>query len=100
MSDRSFTIDAIYRQGNKIRYSGGRYISSTPSGAARKAFSQASRHMRNKGRLTLEVHMRETTQGSSKKIFKYKVSRINESTEIQRNGETIVYMYSTKVKAM
>lgn len=100
MSDRSFTIDAIYKQGNKTRFSGGRYISSTPSGAARKAFSQAQRHMRHKGRLTLEIHMRETTQGSNKKMFKYKVSKINDSTEIERNGETVVYKYSTKIKAI
>lgn len=100
MPDRSFTIDSIYKNGNKIRFSGGRYISSTPSGAARKAFSQALRHLQAKGRLSLEIHMRETTQGSHKKIYKYKVSKVNDSKEVQRNGETVVYMYYTKIRAI
>ncbi len=97
---RSFTVDAIYRSGRKTRVSGGRYMSESPSGAAKKAFSQAYRQMRTKGRLTLEVHVRETTQGSAHKVFKYKVSKVNESTEVELNGETVVFKYQTKSKSM
>ena len=97
---RSFTVEAIYKAGKKSRISGGRYISETPSGAAKKAFSQAYRHMNSKGRLTLEVHVRETTQGSAHKTFKYKVAKKNESTEVEINGETIVFKYQTKTKAI
>ena len=101
MTTRSFTIDKIINaNGNRIHFDGGRYLSQTPSGAARKAFSQAYRHMRAKGRLSLEVHIRETTNGSAHKIFKYKVRRIAHETEREVNGEIITYSYITKVKAI
>lgn len=98
--DRSFTVEAFYKAGNKLRTHGGRYISSTPASAARKAFSQYYRHHKKSGRFSLEVHIRETTSGSSHKIFKYRVSKVAEHTEVERNGETIVYEYTTKVKAL
>ena len=98
---RSFTIDKIINaNGNRIRFDGGRYLSQTPSGAARKAFSQAYRHMKAKGRLSLEIHIRETTNGSARKIFMYKVRRVAQETEREINGEIITYSYVTKVKAI
>jgi hypothetical protein len=98
--NRSFTIEAIYRNGNRIKIDGGRYLSSTPSSAARKAFSQAYRHLNTKGRLSLVVHIKETTRNSSGKVFKYRVSKVAEKNEVERNGEIIVYHYTTKVKAL
>jgi hypothetical protein len=98
---RSFTVEAIYRLGRKLRLAGGRYISSTPAGAAHKAFSQAYRSMNpGRGRITLEIHIRETTRESNHKTFAYKVSKINQSTEFVINGETVVRHYITKVKAL
>jgi hypothetical protein len=97
---RLFTVDAIYKSGKKSRISGGRYISETPSDAAKKAFSQAYRSMRGKDKTKLEIHMRETTSGSAHKIYKYKVSRKPISKDIERGGEMIHYSYYTKVKAI
>ena len=98
--DRSFTVEAFYKAGSKLRTSGGRYISTTPAAAAKKAFSQYYRHHKKSGRFTLEVHISETTSASAKKVFKYKVSKVNDSKEVLRNGEHILYKYTTKVKAI
>lgn len=98
--DRSFTVDALYKSGSRLRKTGGRYISITPAGAAKKAFSQYYREHNIKGKITLEVHVKETTRGSSGKVFKYRVSKIQQHREVQRNGETIVYEYTTKVKSL
>jgi hypothetical protein len=99
-SDRSFTVDAFYQNGKHLRANGGRYISSTPSGAARKAFSQYYRHHKKSGRFSLEVHIAETTSGSAKKVFKYKVSKVNDKNEVMRDNISITYKYTTKVKAI
>jgi hypothetical protein len=95
---RSFTVEAAYSSGRKLRFKGGRYMSEIPSNAAKKAFSQMSQKM--KGRVTIEVHLRETTQGSAHKTYKYKVTRKYQPTEVQIAGQTIVYKYVTKVKAI
>ena len=97
---RSFTIDAIYKKGHKIRFDGGRYLSETASGAARKAFSQAVRYLGISGRLSLEIHMRETTQSSNHKTYKYRVTRVNQDTEVERSGQTFIYTYATKVRSL
>lgn len=99
-SDRSFTVDAFYHSGKHLRANGGRYISSTPSGAAKKAFSQYYRHHKKSGRFSLEVHISETTSGSAKKVFKYKISKVNDPKEIIRDGVPISYKYVTKIKAL
>jgi hypothetical protein len=99
-TDRSFTVDAFYQNNKHLRANGGRYISSTPSGAAKKAFSQYYRHHKKSGRFSLEIHISETTSGSAKKVFKYKVSKVNDPKEVLRNGEYILYKYTTKVKAI
>lgn len=95
---RSFTVDTVFRGSKKLKFSGGRYISEIPYNAARKAFSQISKKI--KGRVSLEIHLRETTQNSTHKIFKYKITRINKPTEVTVNGQNIVYKYITKVKAL
>jgi len=65
---RSFKIDAIKNtSGNKVNFTGGRYISNTPSGAAKKAFS--SYNKLKKSVKSLKITMKETTQGSAHKTF-------------------------------
>ena len=73
--ERSFTVDALYKGKTKLRMCscGGRYINNTPSGAAKKAYSQYFRGKSKKSALI--VHVRETTNGSDKKIYKYKISK-------------------------
>jgi ribosomal protein S11 len=98
---RTFTIQSIYNSSrNKIRYDGGRFVSDTPAAAARKAFSHAARNMRKTGRISLEIHMRETTQGSLHKVYKYQVKRVSDRADIEHDGETVVYKFSTKVRAL
>lgn len=95
---RTFTVNCVYSStGRKLSFTGGRYVSEIPANAARKAFSQLTQN--KKGRVSLEIYLRETTQNSSHKVYKYKVSRINKKTEVNHNGTTVVYKYITKVKA-
>ena len=98
--DRSFTVDALYKSGSRLRTSGGRYISTSPASAAKKAFSQYYRNHKRSGAFSLVVHIRETTSGSSHKTFKYRVSKVAERKEVVRGGETIVYKYITRVRAV
>lgn len=97
---RTFTVEAVYRNGRKVRFDGGRYISDSPSSATRKAFTQASRHIGATGKLSLEIHIRETTQASSHKTYKYKVSRVQNQTEANWIDDSVVFKYTTKVRAI
>ena len=99
-NDRSFTVEAFYKAGKKLKISGGRYISSSPSSAAKKAFSQYYRNHKKTGRFSLEIHVKETTSGSSHKIYTYRVSKVESKTEVVRGGETILYSYTTKIKSI
>ena len=99
---RSFTIIKVTdshgaRKGRSNL--GGRYISSTPAAAASKAGSQICRNSRIHGRCSLYITIRETTAGSMKKEYTYKVSRILDPIVVQRAGEEIEYRYRTEVHA-
>lgn len=97
---RSFKIDAIKNtSGNKVNFTGGRYISNTPSGAAKKAFS--SYNKLKKSVKSLKITMKETTQGSAHKTFNYKVSKIKSDMERELpNGDVIQYAYEIKTKSI
>lgn len=97
---RSFTIESVYRNNTKLNYNGGRYISSTPGSAAKKAFTHVYNSINENGRMSLILTMKETTQGSDKKMYKYKITRIKETTEIERDGVLIKYNFTTKIKAI
>ena len=74
-------------------------MSSSPSSAARKAVSRICRESAIRGQCTLIVHIRETTQGSAHKEYRYKGKRVLKPVTVMRGGEEITYRYSTKVKA-
>ena len=97
---RSFTLDSVYRNGTKLNSFGGRFVSSSPSNAAKKVFSHIYRDMNIKGRISLEIHIRETSRNSSRNIYKYKVSKTNKIKEVIRNGTIIRYKYITKIKSL
>ena len=102
MSDRSFTVVKVTDvHGSKKGKAnlGGRFVSSTPMSAAKKAVSQICRASSIKGRCTLIVTIRETTQGSSKNEYTYKVSRIHDPVTVERNGEEITYNYRLEAHA-
>jgi len=53
----------------------GRYESKTPSGAAKKAFTQHCNSKNIRGTCTLVIMLQETTQGSNKKVYQYRCKR-------------------------
>ena len=66
---RSFKVHYVRKPAQECAtYSGskgGRYMSSTPSGAAKKAFTRRCRCQRDvRGRCTLVIAIKETTRGS------------------------------------
>jgi len=98
---RSFTIDKIEKVGGgKINYTEGRFKSESPSAAVRKMFTKAYHHARSKGPLSLKISLHETTQGSNKKVYRYRVTRKADKTEVEYKNETVVYNFSTKVKSL
>lgn len=77
---RSFTVDeAKDNKGCPTKFYNkdytGRYLSKNHASAAKKAATQLCRVKRIKGTCTLYVDMVETTQGSKKKVLKYKLTR-------------------------
>jgi hypothetical protein len=102
-SKRSFTLVHVATNKGKVKGAenlGGRYMSHTPSGAARKAGTQVCRASNIKGQCSLVVTVRETTSGSSKKEFKYKVTRVKDPVTVERDGQMVTYNYKTVVKSM
>jgi hypothetical protein len=102
--ERSFTIStASHVDGCPTKFSrkdfSGRYVGSTPSGAAQKALTELCRVKKVKGQCTLFLKMRETTQGSKKKEYMYRVKRekLAQPVEITKG----VYVeYKSRVKSV
>lgn len=98
---RTFTInDAKHTDGCPTKFLNkdysGVYVSRTPAGAAKKALTQLCRVKKIKGQCSLFISMRETTQGSAKKVFDYKVTREKLAKPIELAGRKIEY--ANKVK--
>jgi len=76
-TDRSFTVVNVdTRKTHKgSSNEGGRFISKTPAGAAKKAFNAICNDSKIRGVCTMFINMKETTGGSDGKVFKYKMSR-------------------------
>ena len=103
MEKRSFTVTKVLKTGGKSKSRanlGGRYVSTTPAGAAKKAGSQICRASRVKGQCSLEVHLRETTQGSAHKEYVYRVKRVKDPVTVERAGQEITYNYRMTVKSL
>lgn len=96
---RSFTVTKAKKGDTHYRNLGGRYMSETPSGAARKAMSQLCRHHKVKGVCSMLITIRETTQNSAHKDYVYRVRRIKDPVTVERDGVEVTYQYSSKVKA-
>jgi PHD/YefM family antitoxin component YafN of YafNO toxin-antitoxin module len=100
---RSFTIvhvEDVHGKAKGAANLGGRFLSSSPASAAKKAGTQICRASAIRGRCTLIITIRETTAGSKHKQYVYKVSRVHAPTTVVRNGVEIVYEYKTEVKSM
>jgi hypothetical protein len=73
---RSFIVMGVTRQGGcDTKFKKGRFVGRNPVGAARKAFNGFCRVKRIRGICTLTVTVQETTVGSAKKSFTYKLHR-------------------------
>jgi hypothetical protein len=98
---RSFTIEfAAHVDGCPTKFSrgdySGRYISRTASGAAKKALTELCASKRIRGACTLFLKMRETTQGSAKKVFMYHAKRVKLAEPIEITKGVKVY-YQNRV---
>ena len=98
---RTFTVhEAKHVDGCPTKFSNkdysGVYVSRTPAGAGKKALTQLCRVKRIKGQCGLFISMRETTQGSAKKIFHYKVTRVKLAKPVELAGRKIEYMNKIK----
>jgi len=84
---RSFTV--------LTKNHGGRFISKTPDGAAKKAYSSL------KCKTTCDIKIQETTQGSKKKIYEYRVKRIKNNQVVDfKGGDEVVFKYIIKTKSL
>ena len=106
---RSFTLveirkSAQTKRGTAKRTSGhgGRYVSSTPSGAARKACSAACRSKAIRGQCTMTVTIKETTRGTDGKTFKYQLKRVKRDKPlvVSRGGVDFKIDYETKIVSL
>jgi hypothetical protein len=105
MSDkRSFTITSATTSTGRVKGEtniGGRFLSKTPSGAAKKMATQICGKSKIKGRCVLHIELKETTQGSSGKTYKYKVTRVYDPVTVEyKNGMEITREYRIEIKSM
>lgn len=79
----------------------GRYKGRAPVDAAKKAFNELCRVKRIRGVCTMIITVRETTQGSSKKLFTYKLMRhkLKEPILLQGSAGEYKIEYTTKAKS-
>jgi hypothetical protein len=68
--------------------------SSTPGGAAAKAFSRC---IKRKGTKTHRISLK---QRGKEKVMKYSVKRVNKKRVVMRGDTEVVYKYATKVKSL
>ena len=79
----------------------GRYISTNPQSAARKAGSAMLKKQGTTGAASFVVTIQETTQGSQKKVYKYKYERMyNGGREIRKNGKNILFNWDIKTTSL
>ena len=97
---RSFTIVSVNdrRRSKGDANEGGRFISYTPSGAARKAGSHICRATAIRGQCTLKLCIQETTRGSSHKMYFYIVKRVVDTRKVIHDGKAVVHKYKTIAK--
>jgi hypothetical protein len=95
---RTYTIES-----SSTKVKGGRFKSTSPSGAAKKAASKLFRKAmkKNKSLKKLTFCIRETTSGSDKNHFEYTATRVKLAKPLVRtiNGVQIVNRYKINLKA-
>lgn len=95
-SPRSGTTLSKYVKDTRITNRGG----SGGSAAARKVMNLIHRNSGHKVKSAI-IHVRETTQGSNKKVFQYKAQIVKRSRTVKVPGAgKIAFNFDTKVKAI
>ena len=86
--------------GSNVNFKGGRYISLTPSSAAKKAASRIFREYPRKSVVVLTL--RETTAKSNHDNFSYKATKVNlkEPVVITIGSKKIEYTFKIEIKAV
>ena len=89
--ERSFTINNAYHvDGCPTKFSHkdytGRYTCATPREAASKALTQLCHAKAIRGQCTIYIEMRETTQGSSNKVYSYHCKRVKYDKPVEVAG--------------
>ncbi len=100
---RSFKIVCVKNSSSKnIKYEDGRYLSYHPISAAQKVFGHVHRYHDKPKRFSVIIKIQETTQGSHKKTYKYKVKleKHKNPLKIKKKGVEVVYKYFAKIKSM
>lgn len=99
---RSFTINNAYHvDGCKTKFSHkdytGRFTGYTAQRQAMKALTHLCHVKRIRGQCTLYIELRETTQGSSHKLYAYHCKRIMKKTPLSLSGKA-TYKYDSICK--
>jgi spore coat protein U-like protein len=97
---RTFTVDS-----SNVEEKGGRYTSKNPLSAAKKAASQLFKKAaktKHKTKKQLKFDLRETTNGTDKKIMKYVAKRVKlaQPKVVEIMGSKITYNYKIVVRAV
>lgn len=95
---RSFTVievKTIHEHVKGKENLGGVYKSLTPISAAKKAVTKICKKSKIHGRCTLLITIQETTLGSSKKKYTYKVTRKRVDKIVHHGDTCIMHRYTT-----
>jgi hypothetical protein len=98
---QTYTVVAVKTSSGRVKGKanlGGRFVSTSPSGAAKKACTQICRASNVKGQCSLTITLRKTTRGGNHKEYVYKVNRVKDPVTVMRGDEEITYNYKTKAK--
>ena len=97
---RFFTVvQAKKSNGCLTKHKEGRYKGRAPVDAAKKAFNELCRVKKIRGVCTMVITVRETTQGSDKKLFTYKLMRHKLKEPIVLQGASGEYKIEYKISA-
>jgi hypothetical protein len=82
---------------NKIKTKniGGRFNSSNPSSAAKKAGSSICKRNGISSQCHFNIYIQETTQNSSKKLYGYSYKRIYNPKTVEKGGQMITFNFET-----
>jgi hypothetical protein len=69
-----------------------------PGQAAMKIFGAICKKF--KGSCTIDLTIQETTSGSAKKEFVYRLKRVKDEKVVERDGKEIVFKYQYKIKSI